>query len=116
MEVVRFCLVVAETRRLRPVRPPCGRPLASICGIIRVAVPLCPFTARLRPPCAQGLGCMEVSTFLTCLSHRSSVFKVRPVEREWIHGAFTFPVGNPPGRRHGRGGWAVPPVRWVPGG
>lgn len=54
MEVVRLCLVVAETRRLRPVRPPCGRPLASICGIIRVTVPLCPLTARLRPPCAHG--------------------------------------------------------------
>ena len=40
----------------------------------------CPFTARLRPPCAQGLGRMEVSTFLTCLLHRYVVFKVRPVE------------------------------------
>ena len=64
MEVVRLCLVVAETRRLRPVRPPCGRPLYSSCGIIRHGAS-CPFTDRLRPPCTQGLGYMEVSTFVT---------------------------------------------------
>ena len=52
MEVVRLCLVVAETRRLRPVRPPCGRPLYSSCGIIRarcLVSPYGPAAPAMRP-------------------------------------------------------------------
>ena len=117
MEVVRLCLVVAETRRLRPVRPPCGRPLASICGIIRVTVPRVPLRIGCARHAPMGLGYMEVSTFVTdpfaplfcfqCSGWRAAkgTACTRKCRRRTSL-VETHLVGGT-----GGGGWAMPPVR-----